>query len=558
MSKQEYEGQIVDVHQQTIYSGKVTVSNGKIESIEPVETTQSTYLCPGLIDAHVHIESSMLVPTEFARLALPFGTVGTISDPHEIGNVLGVDGVKYMIENAKLTPLKVMFGAPSCVPATNSELETSGAEITASDVSELLKMPQIGYLAEVMNFPGVLQGDPELLKKINSALALNLPIDGHFPGGKGEDAKRYIEGGKPGEVTITTDHECYSLEEALSKISHGMKITIREGSAAKNFEALKDLFKQCSPEQIMLCSDDKHPNDLVLGHIDALVRRAVSEGNDPLAIITSATKTPVEHYNMDVGLLREGDPADFIRVENLEDFKVLETYIDGELVAKDGECLLKSAPITIVNKFSRDNISADSLAVTAPDAALNNSSKIRAIKVIDQEIITEEAHIAPTAEDGKLVSDTSKDLLKIVVVNRYENTPPAIAFVSGFNLKKGALASSVAHDCHNIIAVGVSDSDIANAVNAVIEAKGGVSTASNGETNLLPLPIAGLMSDQDGHTVAKQYDILEEKAKSLGSTLASPFMSLSFLALLVIPSLKLSDKGLFSGESFKFVDIYSS
>ncbi|MCI5064639.1 adenine deaminase [bacterium] len=545
------EGSFVFVAQKRIASGKLYIVGGKVGTFEEGPTDSTRWFTPGFVDAHIHIESSLLVPTEFARLALPHGTVATVSDPHEIANVLGVAGVQYMLENARRTPLKILFGAPPCVPATCSALETAGAELTASDLKELFQEKEIGYLAEVMNFPAVLSQEETLMEKIQVALEQQVPIDGHFPGGRGRDAQQYIEAGRAGEVTISTDHECFTIEEARDKLSCGMKIAVREGSAAQNLEALHPLFSSTDPENLMLCSDDRHPDTLAQGHINELLRRLVEKGHDPLSVITSATATPKAHYSLDIGLLEEGDPADIVELEDLTSFRVLATYINGEQVAKEGQCLLPSEPIEVRNNFSCTEISPPSIRVSAT----KSSEEIRVIDVLDGEIVTAEAFLSPRIEDGEYRCDLSQDLLKLVVINRYHDAPPAAAFCRGFTLRQGAIASSVAHDCHNIIAVGTNDEDICAAVNLVIEKKGGLSLAAGEEKRILPLPVGGIMSDRPAEEVVTAYTALDTRARELGSSLRAPYMSLSFLALLVIPELKLSDKGLFSGKSFGFVSL---
>jgi adenine deaminase len=505
---------------------------------------------PGFIDAHVHIESSMLIPSEFARLAVVHGTVATVSDPHEIGNVLGVAGIRYMIDNGKKVPFKFYFGASSCVPATS--FETAGAEITASNIRELFEKDGLNYLSEMMNYPGVLFNDPMVMEKIKIALDLGKPIDGHAPGLRGEQAKKYIEAG------ISTDHECFTLDEALDKLKFGMKILIREGSAAKNYDALHTLVRDYT-DNVMFCSDDKHPNDLVKSHIDELVRRSIENKYDLFDVLQCACVNPVKHYNMDVGLLHAGDPADFIVVNNLNDFKVQQTYINGELVAENGKSLIKRVEAETVNNFNTKPKSAQDFEIEEPLFVNNDGSpaatEIRVIEAVEGQLITNEKHLQPHVENGKLVSDNNNDILKIAVVERYGNSKPAIGFIRNFGLKSGAIASCVAHDSHNIIAVGVSDEDICKAVNAVIDSKGGISVVHEGIAEVLPLPVAGIMSKDDGYTVAEKYEKIDALAKELGTKLKAPFMTLSFMALLVIPRLKLSDKGLFDGDKFEFVDI---
>ncbi len=557
MSSFSISGNLVDVHQQKIYPATITVENGKITSITPnPELKTEHYILPGFIDSHVHIESSMLVPSEFARLAVVHGTVATVSDPHEIVNVCGMAGVEFMIENGKTVPFKFNFGAPSCVPATI--FETAGASLNADEVEKLLQRNEIKYLSEMMNFPGVLNGDEGVMKKIAAAHKLNKPVDGHAPGLKGEMAKKYIDAG------IYTDHECFTKEEALEKLQYGMKIIIREGSAAKNFDALIDLLHDW-PDMIMFCSDDKHPDSLVLGHINQLCARAVAKGIDIFKILKAACVNPVLHYKLDVGLLRAGDAADFIMVKDLENFEVVKTFIDGALVAEAGKSMVKSTQSTVINNFSctenkvedfeiRGMSNYDKLASNWIVEDGSNNLRIPVIEALDGQLITNRLSYKPKVTGNKIVSDVERDILKIVVVNRYNNAPIAKAFIKNFGLKQGALASSVAHDSHNIVAVGVDDESICRAVNLVIEKKGGISAVAKQKELVLALPIAGLMSNEDGYKVAADYTAIDKMSKEeLGSTLGSPFMTLSFMALLVIPHLKLSDMGLFDGDRFEFV-----
>lgn len=538
------EGYFVDILGKNIYPAIVHFENGKIVSIEKKDTVQNEqYILPGFVDAHVHIESSMLIPSEFARLAVTHGTVATVDDPHEIANVLGMEGVEYMIENGKKVPFKFNFGAPSCVPAT--VFETAGATLDSTDVRKLLEKDDIKYLAEMMNFPGVLHKDEEVMAKIAAAHELGKPVDGHAPGLRGEDAASYAAAG------ISTDHECFAQEEALDKLKVGMHILIREGSAAKNFEALIDLLNDY-PEKIMFCSDDKHPDSLEAGHINILCKRAVAKGIDIFNILKAACINPVKHYKLDVGLLNVGDPADFIVVKDLKNFEVLQTYIDGKLVAKNGKTLIDSVEEKIINNFHTEEISEKDLVVAKKEYPSENG-KIPVIEALDGQLITNKLWLEPKIENGNIESDTNNDILKMVVVNRYSKQPIAKAFIKNFNLKSGAIASSVAHDSHNIVAVGTNDNDLAEAINLVIEAKGGVSLANKEERVVLALPVAGLMSNQDGYQVAKEYTHIDKAAKKLGFTLEAPYMTLSFMALLVIPHLKLSDKGLFDGDIFSFV-----
>ena len=540
MSKFSVWGNLVDLHQQKIYTAEITIDKGKIVAITPDESRHETnYILPGFIDSHVHIESSMLVPSEFARLAVVHGTVATVSDPHEIANVCGMEGVEYMIENGRTVPFKFNFGAPSCVPAT--VFETAGDRLDADDVKKLLQRPDIKYLSEMMNFPGVLNEDEEVMQKIAAAHQLQKPVDGHAPGLMGDQARQYIAAG------ITTDHECFTKEEALDKLQNGMKIIIREGSAAKNFDALIELLHDF-PNQVMFCSDDKHPDSLVLGHINQLCARAVAKGIDIFKILKAACYNPVQHYNLDVGLLKVGDPADFIIVKDLVNFITVKTYINGELVAEDGKSLISSQASTVVNNFDCTRKEPGEFEYPAP----SNFHSL-AIEALDGQLITGKFSFKPKIVDGNLVSDPGNDILKIVVVNRYQEAPVAKAFIKNFGLKEGAIASSVAHDSHNIVAVGVDDDSICKAVNMIIDHRGGVSCVQSDTELIVPLPVAGLMSTDDGYRVAEQYSLIDQAAKKAGSTLGSPFMSLSFMALLVIPHLKLSDKGLFDGDKFEFI-----
>ena len=531
-------GQLVDIIDREIYPAQVILKDGIIHSIQKTDSAPAHYIMPGFIDAHIHIESSMLVPSEFARIAVLHGTVATVSDPHEIANVLGIPGVQYMIDNGKQVPFKFNFGAPSCVPATS--FETAGATINSEGIKTLMQSEDIKYLAEMMNYPGVLIRDPEVMKKIAIAQSYNKPIDGHAPGLRGEDAQQYINCG------ISTDHECYTEAEAVDKLAKGMKIILREGSAAKNFNALIGLLATYY-NRMMFCSDDKHPDDLIEGHINQLCARAVEKGNDLFKVLQVACINPIEHYNLAVGQLKEGDSADLIVVQDLKKFKVLETYIDGQLVAKNNQSMIESVPLEQPNNFNTSFKNSTDFNYPARDGT------IPVIAVHDGELITSVQYQRPAIKASSFISDTQKDLLKIAVVNRYSDAPVSVAFIKNFGLKAGAIASSVAHDSHNIIVVGVDDTDIVAAVNCLIKTKGGICAVHNQKRKALPLPIAGLMSDLDGWTVGKHYQEIDSMAKELGSTLTAPFMSLSFMALLVIPDLKLSDKGLFSGKEFKFI-----
>ncbi|MBU3676072.1 MAG: adenine deaminase [Chitinophagaceae bacterium] len=538
-----YIGRLVDVHRRDIYPAEMIVAAGKIKQIRRIESEGPLpYIMPGFIDAHVHIESSMMLPSEFARMAVQHGTVATVSDPHEIANVCGIEGVEYMIQNAKKVPFKFHFGAPSCVPATS--FETAGAELNSDAIGKLLASKDIYYLSEMMNYPGVLHQAPEVMKKIALAKQVGKPVDGHAPGLRGEMMTQYIQAG------ISTDHEAYTYEEGLDKIQAGMKILIREGSAAKNFDALIPLLATY-PEHIMFCCDDKHPDELVLHHINHHVQRALEAGYDLFDILQAACVNPVQHYKLPVGLLRVGDPADFIMFNNLSDWQLLETVIDGKIVF-DGETKISSVEEEPINQFYARRVEATNFAIAAP----NNINHLRVIEALEGQLITRTRLIKPRIESGQILSDTQEDALKIAVVNRYREAPIALGFIHGIGLKEGALASTVAHDSHNIVVVGVDDASIARAVNALMEAEGGICAVRDTETHCLPLPVGGLMSNASAEWIAEQYAKVDRQAKALGTPLKSPFMTLSFMALLVIPQLKMSDLGLFDGQAFNFVSWY--
>ena len=534
-------GQIVDLVNSRIFSGVVVVEDGKISKIEEQPVGNTQFIMPGFVDAHVHIESSMLIPSEFARLATCHGTVATVSDPHEIANVLGKEGVQYMIDNGKKVPFKFFFGAPSCVPAT--AFETAGSCLNAKDIEELMASDDIYYLSEMMNYPGVIFEDREVMEKIASAKRYGKPIDGHAPAVTGTDLQKYVAAG------ITTDHECFRQAGALEKISLGMKILVREGSAAKNFEALIPLMAT-HPDKLMFCSDDKHPNELVKGHIDDLVRRSIALGYNVMDVLKAASLNAVKHYKLNVGMLQKGDDADFIVVDDLHNPVAKQTYIKGVLVAENGVSNINYKETETPNKFIAHYIKAEELFV--PD----EGKQIKVIECLDGQLITKSFTTDPKVEKGGLVSDVERDILKMVVVNRYQPAKPAVCFIKNFGLKRGALASSVAHDSHNIVAVGVTDSDILHAVNLLIEHGGGVTAYCGTEMVAVPLPVAGLMSNEDGYLVAAAYENVDALAKRLGSTLYAPFMTLAFMALLVIPELKISDLGLFDITKFGFTSLY--
>ena len=535
-------GNIVDVLNRRIFPGKIYIEDSKINKIEEIKNdVPNQFILPGLIDAHVHIESSMLSPGGFASLAVQHGTIGSVSDPHEIANVMGMEGVEYMIRDGKKVPFKFYFGAPSCVPAT--PFETSGAVLGANEIKELLNRDEVKYLSEMMNFPGVIGEDKEVLQKIDSAKKLNKPIDGHAPGLRGEALEKYIHAG------ITTDHECFTIEEAREKIEHGMIVQIREGSAARNFKALYPLISEY-PGKVMLCSDDLHPNDLLKGHINRLIVEGLNEGLDLFDILTAAIITPKNHYNLDIGLLQENDPADLIVIDNLKDFRIKQVYINGELVVDNAKVLFDYVNTETINKFVAQPVKKDELKVSA------KGNKIRVIKAFDGELITGQEIVEANIHNDEVFPDPAYDIQKVVVLNRYQKSNPVVGFITGFGLEKGALASSIAHDSHNIIAMGTNDTDITKVLNKVIECRGGIAVYDGVNLDTIQLKIAGLMSDEDPQKVAKDYERINSKAAKLCSKIKSPFMTLAFMSLLVIPELKIGDKGLFNVADFKETSLF--
>ena len=533
-------GQIIDLVHSRIFPGSVSVNDGKIVAIKELDAADQRFIMPGFIDAHIHIESSMVTPSEFARMAVCHGTVAAVSDPHEIANVMGVEGIDYMIKNGNRSHFKFFFGAPSCVPAT--PYESAGAVLDDNVIADLMARNDIYYLSEMMNYPGVLADDPQVVNKLKAAKSVGKPIDGHAPMVTGDDIRKYIGAG------ISTDHECYAIEDALEKLQLGMKILIREGSAAKNFDALIPLMAKY-PEMLMFCSDDKHPNDLIKGHLNLLVKRALQRGYKLMDVLRAASYNAIRHYHLDVGLLQEGDDADFIVVDSIQDFNVLQTYIKGRLMAENGHSCMHYRKEEVCNRFHAVPIDPSDLRV------VDTEKNIKVISCMEGNLITNTIVAKPKVVEGNLVSDTTRDLLKIVVLNRYKPSKPAVAFINHFGLKRGALATSVAHDSHNIVAVGCSDEDIARAINMLVLTKGGMVACSETEFALLPLPVAGLMSVEEGERVSEDYERADKLAHEFGCTLYSPFMTLSFMALLVIPELKLSDQGLFDVTRFQFTSL---
>jgi adenine deaminase len=532
-------GHIIDVLNQRTIKGSIHIANHRILKLEPHDDVPDQVITPGLVDAHVHIESSMLIPSEFACLAVIHGTIATVSDPHEIANVLGVDGVRFMLADARRTPFKFHFTVPSCVPAT--DFETAGANLGPEDIRQLFSEPEMVGLSEMMNIPGVLNQDPSVLEKLAVAQELQRPVDGHGPGLQGDEATRYIQAG------ITADHECIGMGEALHKLGQGMKVQIREGSAARNLDDLMPLLKEHAG-MCMLCSDDKHPDDLLEGHINRMVQRAIQNGYDPLKVLWAACVTPHQHYGLRTGLLQPGDPADLVVLDSLASFNVLQTWIDGKLVAENGDSKLASVTVVPVNRFVAKTLQPKDLLVTS------SADTVPVIEVIDGQLVTERYDWALERAEQIIQTDPQADILKIAVLNRYEPARPAVGFIRGFGIR-GAMASSVAHDSHNIVAVGSDDESLCEVMNAIIAEQGGIAIVGDGVSEVLPLPVAGIMSPDDGYEIALKYGNMDQLAKQLGSPLQAPFMTLSFMALLVIPKLKLSDRGLFDGERFGFLDV---
>jgi len=530
-------GNILNVFTEDIYPAEISIENGIIKCVKPVNENFKDIILPGFIDAHIHIESSMLSPSRFAEAVVPHGTTSVVSDPHEIANVMGLNGIKYMMDDASLVPLRVFFTAPSCVPATT--FETAGAVIGPSQIDSLIEDDQIVALGEVMNFPGVLGEDPVVMDKIQISKRHEKPIDGHAPLLSGDELCKYTGAG------ISTDHECTLKEETLEKRRLGMKIMLREGSSAKN---MKDLI---SAGGDFIVSDDKHPKDLLKGHVDQMLKKAVELGLDPIEAVKMVTINPATHYNLNVGSVAPNQFADFVIVDNLENFNVKKVYINGDLVAHEKKPLFPVKPLKLQTTFSLNQKKPSDFEIFSPE----NEEKVRVIDVMEGQLLTEESEADLSVIDGKIKPDIEKDILKIAVVERYGHNRINNAFVRGFGLQYGAIASSVAHDSHNIIVIGTNSDDMANAVNKLVENNGGLLATSTGNHSILKLPIAGLMSIDNVNEVSSTLNLLHEKTKDMGCRLESPFMTMSFLALLVIPKLKISDLGLFDVEKFQFVDV---
>lgn len=540
MTDLQLSGQFVDLQKRDIYPVKMQWKGERITKIERVSHAPNSFILPGFIDAHVHIESSMLSPGRFAQAAVAHGTTAVLSDPHEIANVLGSEGIAFMLEDSRKVPFHFFFGVPSCVPATS--FESSGDRLPPSDVEELLQRADLYFLSEMMNFPAVLNQDPEVLKKIQAAHRCGKPIDGHAPGLKGEDLKTYIAAG------ITTDHETETLSEAREKIEAGMHIQIREGSAARNFETLHPLIREY-PSRLMFCSDDLHPEMLQSGHINEMVKRALARGYDLFEVLRIACLNPALHYQLDIGVLQKNALASFILVKDLQDFQILQTYIRGRKVFDRGKCLISYRPDKAINRF-------EARKTTKEDWHLPNQQRaFRVIEVQDGSLWTGSGR-AEAVDANFLQPMVEKDLLMLAVKERYRDAPLQKAFVRGFGLKEGAIASSVAHDSHNIVAVGADLDSLRTAVNELIDLQGGLVLVGKGEVQTLPLPLGGLMSLEPIGKVAHTYLQLNEQTKKLGCTLQAPFMSLAFMSLLVIPELKLGDQGLFDVKNFRLCGLF--
>ncbi len=542
--KKEVEGKIVDIYNKEIFEGAVVIDNERIVGFKRRATTAKGYIIPGFIDSHVHIESSMLTPRHFGELIMAQGTLAIVTDPHEIANVMGVKGINFMMGNSTESPVKMYFSIPSCVPST--PFDVAGDIVSAADVEQLAATDRFVALSEMMNVPGVLNGDADVVAKLKAANKYHLPIDGHSPGLNGKDLETYIKYG------VSTDHECFSLVEAEEKIKSGMKILIREGSAARNYEGLKQLISKY-PDKLMFCTDDAHPDDIIeRGHIDKMVRRAVADGFDLFDVLKIATVNAIEHYNLnDVGRLRIGDKADFIIVEDLTSFHTEKVFVDGVLCF-DADNKEQYAGTTadaevVFNHFDHDKIDLSALRKPVKKQTI-------AIELVKNELLTNAYSYIPKVAMDNFESDMQQDMAKIVYINRYNNGAPQVALCKGFGLNKGAFASSVAHDTHNIIAVGCSDMDLCRVINALIESKGGLATCDGQSTEVLPLPIGGIMSNRSGHEVASEYKRLSGIVNQLGCQLNAPFMTLSFMSLVVIPEIKIGEKGLFSYSAFDWIE----
>jgi len=545
--------QLVNVLSGEIHAADIAIYDGKVVGLGEYSASQTVdlkgkFVCPGFMDAHVHLESSMVQPAEFARAVVPLGTTSVICDPHEIANVQGLDGVQYILDASEGLPLQVYVMVPSCVPATH--METAGAELTAADVATLLGRDRVLGLAEMMNFPGVLYRVPEVLEKIKAAG--DRPVDGHAPGLSGLDLNAYVAAG------IGSDHECTTLEEAREKLRRGMHILIREGTTARNLHALLPLVTPANARLCHFCTDDRHPDTLLdadQGHLDDVVRKAIAWGLDPVTAIQMASINTAEYFQLrGVGAIAPGYRADILVLDDLEAVRIAQVYAAGELVAEKGSMLASRADFRQVPL--QPSVHVDLTALDFSIAAGEGSARV--IGVIPEQVVTEELRLEPTIENGYAVSDPARDLLKIAVIERHHRTGNVgLGLVHGVGLKRGAIASSVAHDSHNLVVIGTSDDEMKAAVAAITEMGGGQVVIAGGEVQAsCPLPIAGLMSDQPLEAVAAQVESLTRASRELGCTLPDPLMTMSFLALAVIPSLKLTDLGLVDVGRFEIVPLF--
>ena len=545
-------GKVVNVFTGELASTSVAVFDGVVvgfgerQANEVVEL-DGGILSPGFIDGHFHLESSLLIPAEFARAVLPHGTTTVVADPHEIANVAGIAGVQFMLEASEDIGLEVFYMAPSCVPATH--LETAGAELSANDIEKLAQHPRVLGLAEVMNFPGVIMGDEAMLDKLERFL--DKIIDGHSPGLSGAQLDAYLCGG------IGSDHECTRLEEAREKLGKGMHIMLREGSQARDLEALAPLVTSQTKQRCMLVSDDCHPEDLLeQGHMNRVLKRAMELSIDPITAIQLASLNPARYFGLrTLGAIAPGYQADMVLLNSLQPLQIGRVYKKGKLVAEDGKCLLAkklvAAEVQLIS-MNLEELKEEDLRLQA------QGSEMRAIRAVPNTLITEEEIVTVADRQGQAVSDANRDLLKIVVIERHQGSGrKGFGFVRGLGLRKGALASTVAHDSHNLIVVGVSDSDMVVAANTLRELGGGLVVVSDGQVQAqLPLPVAGLMTAASLEQVVAWKKEVNQAALELGATLEHPFMALSFLALPVIPKLKLTDQGLVDVESFTHVPLF--
>ena len=567
----QFTSYMLDVLTDSVYPARITIEDGIFKEIVPIQVSEETQIdveglmLPGFIDSHIHIESSMMTPAQFAKVAVRHGTTAVVCDPHEIANVHGIDGVEFMIENASTVPFNFYFAAPSCVPATS--FETSGAVLDSEDIEYLLQKPEVVALAEMMNFPGVIGADEEVLRKLRIARKYNKPIDGHAPLVSGKELDKYIEQG------IVTDHECSNFHEAIEKKQKGMKIMVRDGSSAKNMEALFDFSQRIEyyknqdsfgiiPTEVLsrrlhspifdfMVSDDKNPRDLVNGHLNESVKKAVGLGIDLIKAIEMVTINPAAHYGLDGGSIVTGSKADFIIVDNLDELNILKTYISGECVFDGENVLFDVEDVEFVNSMNVDKKSSEDFNIYFN----GDECEVNVIQCFDGDLLTKKATAKLKTQNGIVQPDISEDVLKMAVVERHGSNNVANAFIKGFGLKKGAIASSVSHDSHNIVVIGYSSEKMAEAVNMVIENMGGIAVVSDDFEDSLSLPIAGLMSNQEGIVTAKKLRTLQKMAFAMGCRLTAPFMTMAFMSLLVIPSIKLSDKGLFDGDRFEFMDV---